>query len=377
MASRKSRRYAKKAAREVVKRSPKWVIVTAIILLIIIAGGYFVYTKFFKKPLPITGELSFHFMMLGNNSSGDSIYVKAGDNDILIDAGSESNSIDDISNYVNQYMDDNTFEYVIITHGDTDHIDGFAVTNGSIFDLYKCETIITAPRTSKTSATYNRYLSELNDEKQAGATHYTALECYNNENGGKREYELSEDGSIKMEILYNYYYDHARGGSEENDYSVCVQFHHGDRKFIFTGDLEEKGEKYLVQYNNLSQVELYKAGHHGSAGSSTDILLNKIKPKICVVSCAIRENEYGFPKESFLSRIAKHTSKVYVTTMAEPEYLTGADKTNGYGAMNGNVIVSSSSEKESVEVTCSHSNTLLKDTNWCKNERASVTWLYN
>ena len=180
-----------------------------------------------------------------------------------------------------------------------------------------------------------------------------------------------------MEILYNYYYDHARGGSEENDYSVCVQFHHGDRKFIFTGDLEESGEEYLVQYNNLSQVELYKAGHHGSAGSSTDILLNKIKPKICVVSCAIRENEYGFPKESFLSRIAKHTSKVYVTTMAELEYLTGADKANGYGAMNGNVIVSSSSEKENVEVTCSHSDTLLKDTDWCKSERASVTWLYN
>ena len=44
------------------------------------------------------GEISFHFMMLGNSNAGDSIYIKAGENDILIDAGSRENSIDDIKN---------------------------------------------------------------------------------------------------------------------------------------------------------------------------------------------------------------------------------------------------------------------------------------
>ena len=375
MATKSQKRKAVKAAEKVIKKSPKWVIVTAIILAIILVGGYFLYTKVFKKPKPLSGELTFHFMMLGNNASGDSIYIKAGDNDILIDAGSKEESIDDIQTYVNQYVTDNKFEFVIITHGDTDHIDGFAKTNGSIFDLYECDIIITAPRTSKTTATYNRYLSELADEVNNGAKNYTALQCYKEEDGAKKEYALNEDGSMKMEILYNYYYENeTQTQGKENNYSVCVQFHHGDRKFLFTGDLEEKGEEYLVEYNNLSQVDLYKAGHHGSAGSSTNELLSVIQPKICVVSCAIRENEYGFPKESFLSRVANYTSNVYVTTMAETEYLTGEDLAKGYGAMNGNIIVSSSASKPQVEVECSHSNTLLKDTAWCKAERPTVTW---
>ena len=57
--------------------------------------------------------------------------------------------------------------------------------------------------TDKTTKTYNRYCLERDAEVQNGAKHYTALECYNNQNGAKREYELSSDGSIKMEILYN------------------------------------------------------------------------------------------------------------------------------------------------------------------------------
>ncbi len=107
------------------------------------------------------------------------------------------------------------------------------------------------------------------------------MECYNEQKeGAQKEYKLSEDGSLKFEILYNYYYEHDT--DDENDYSVCVQFSHGERKFLFTGDLEEKGEEYLVQYNKLSQVELFKAGHHGSKTSSNDCLLDIIKPKIYV-----------------------------------------------------------------------------------------------
>lgn len=36
----------------------------------------------------VSGDLQIHFMELGNNYTGDSIYIKAGETDILIDAGS-------------------------------------------------------------------------------------------------------------------------------------------------------------------------------------------------------------------------------------------------------------------------------------------------
>ncbi len=368
MAKRKYSKKAHRTAVKAIKKAPKGVVVVCFVLVLAILGGYFIYNKFFKPTKPVVGELSFHFMTLGNGNSGDSIYVKAGENDILIDAGSGESSIGTIQNYIDDYVTDGKLEYVIVTHADSDHVAGFARTDGSIFDLYECETIIDFPKTNKSATTgignvtqYGDYLNELQDEINAGATHYTALECFNQVNGAKRVYELAN--SISMEILYNYYYDHSSG--DENNYSVCVQFTHGERKFLFTGDLEKAGEEKMVEYyasqglnSPLSQVELFKAGHHGSKTSSTDDLLNVIKPKIVAITCAIGDG-YDFPRQEPISRIAKYTDKVYVTTMANPAYTNGLN----YVDMNGNIVVISDSE-DGVSVICSNNNTLLKDTQW-------------
>ena len=329
------------------------------------------------------GAISFHFLMLGNNNAGDAVYIKAGDNDILIDAGSRANSIDDISSYINQYVTDGKLEYVIATHGDQDHIAGFAKENGSIFDLYECEVIIDFPKTTKTTATYNNYVSERNAEVELGAKHYTALQCWNNEDGAQSEYVLSEDGSIKMQILYNYFYEN--NTNDENDYSVIVQFIHGERKFLFTGDLEKEGEEYFVERNNLSQVELFKAGHHGSPTSSNDCLLEVIKPKICVACCCAGSVEYTdnlnntFPSQAFIDRIAEYTDKVYVPIMTDIVLKDGGDtpldpsdddydNAETYEILNGNVVVISDADS-GVYVECSNNDTLLKDTEWFTNYR--------
>lgn len=362
----------------------------ALLFLIIVLAGYYVYNNYInkKEPVEVKGEISFHFMMLGNDNAGDCTYIKAGNNDILIDAGSRENSIDDIKDYIDDYVTDNTLEFVIVTHGDQDHIAGFSKKDGSIFDLYECENIIDFPKTNKETATYNRYLSERADEVAAGAKHYTALECYNEENGAKRVYDLSDDGSIKMEIMYNYFYEHKT--SDENDYSVCVQFSHGDRKFLFTGDLEKDGEEYFVKNNDLDEVVLFKAGHHGSKTSSNDCLLNVIKPDICVACCCAGSVEYTqnlsntFPTQAFIDRIAKHTTKVYVPIMIDlvvddkgTEDLSDDEFENAknYEIMNGNIVVISDAE-DGVKVECSNNNTVLKDTDWFKENRTTPSnWL--
>ena len=360
MARRKKSYYKK------LKKASPQSIILAIIFLILSVAGYYIYDKFFKKDdpfIPPKGAISFHFLTLGNKSSGDSIFVKAGDVDILIDAGSTTGSVSTIKSYIDNYVSDGTLEYVIITHGDNDHIAGFSKENGSIFDLYKCETIIDFPLTNAQSDAYQRYLSERQAEIDAGAKHYTALDCYKNENGGQRFYDLSGDGNVKMEILYNEYYTVKT--SDENDYSVCVMFHHGSKKFLFTGDLEESGEKAFVseEENKLSQVELFKAGHHGSETSSTEDLLKVIKPKIIVVTCVLGD-KHDFVRQAFLNRISKYTDKVYVTSICTEGYTGGAS----FADMNGNVIVTSS-ETDGVTVVGTNNNTLLKDTDWIKGER--------
>lgn len=349
------------------------IIISLIIIILLVAIWYFgePYINEYLKDHHqddqneiVSGKLSIHFLELGNKYTGDSVYIKAGDTDILIDAGSRGNSADDIGAYLEQYVTDNTLEYVIATHAHQDHISGFVGTSSvaGIFEQYVCEVIIDFPMTNATSKVYQNYVEKRDAEIDLGATHYTALECYNNEDGAQRTYEISE--GIELEILYNYYYENKTGN--ENDYSVCVMINQGSKHFLFTGDLEEDGEEKLIEYNDLPIVEVFKAGHHGSFTATSTALLDVIKPKIICVCCCAGSSEYTdnpnnmFPAQDFISRICNYTDQVYVTSVV-------ADSDTGYTSLNGNIVIVSTST--GVEVNCSNSNTILKDSEWFKKNR--------
>lgn len=325
-----------------------------------------------KENVIVNGELSIHFLEPGNANAGDCVYIKAGEADILVDAGSRKSSVSTIKKYLDDYVKDGVLEYVIATHADTDHIAGFAASDG-IFSLYECKTIIDFARTNKTTDIYNEYVLNRQAEETAGAKHYTALDCVKETNGAKKTYDITAE--ISITFLYQEFYEKKSG--KENNYSVCFMLKHGERNFLFTGDLEEAGEKSLVKSNDLPEVELFKAGHHGSKTSSNDVLLSVIKPKIVCVCCCAGSVEYTpnlentFPAQAFIDRVAKYTDRVYVTTvMPELVYdeVKGEWKNSAkYELLNGNIAVVS--DKEGVTVKCSHSDTFLKDTEWFKNNR--------
>ena len=320
-------------------------------------------------------DLSFHFLELGNNYTGDSTYIKAGDIDILIDAGSRQDSADAIAAYVDQYCTDGKLEYVIATHAHQDHIAGFVSTKkrAGIFERYQCGIIIDFAQTKATSAVYNNYVAARDKEvSEDGATHYTALECCNQTDGAQKVYSLGE--GMSMTILYQDYY--ATQSNDENDHSVCVLFTHGAKNYLLTGDLEEKGEASLVKHNpDLPEVELFKAGHHGSYTASTTTLLSVIKPKIVCVCCCAGAVEYTqtaantFPSQAFVDRVAPYTDAVYVTTVGTVTYneSKGKYEDTGFASMNGVITVLSHAGE--VTVTCSNNNTKLKDTDWFKANR--------
>ena len=223
---------AKKQAKKIARKHPLLTFFILLIFVCVVVGGY--YAKFYKQPLK--GEVSIHYLELGNEYAGDCIYIKSGENDILVDAGSRASSVETIDKYLKNHVTDGKLEYVIVTHADRDHIAGFSADNG-IFDRYDCGTIIDFPRTDKDTSLYKTYVEKRDAEIKDGATHYTALQCYNNSDGATRSYELAE--GVTLEILYNYFYENE--ASSENDYSVCFMIKQGSRKFLFTGDLEKEG----------------------------------------------------------------------------------------------------------------------------------------
>lgn len=378
----------KKAAKEYSKLSTGWKVFVAFLLIALLIGaGAYYYFAIYKKQSPKTasGELSIHFLELGNDYTGDCIYIKAGDTDILVDGGSRTSSVSTIRGYVDQYVNDGKLEYAIITHAHQDHIAAWGGdnTNGSLFDFYDVSTIIDFPLANSTSAIYSKYVAERDAEVLGGANHYTALECYNNENGAQREYTISD--GITLQFLYNYYYENTT--SNENNYSVCFMINQGANHYLFTGDLEGGAEKKLVQNNDLPKVTLFKAGHHGSATANSTDLLSVIQPEYIAITCVAGSVEYSkdhdntFPYQEVVDRIAPYTDNVFVTSCMDMEE-TGETLNNGNPeyrnpegsharALNGTIIFSCTNNV--ISFTGTNNSIKLKDSDWFKTYRTTPT----
>ncbi len=379
------------ARKKTKKRSVTAIIVIALILVVVLVAlycyfivykGYSLKELFGKKGEPAralsangtvqTEEVSIHFLELGNKYAGDCTLIKVGENtEILIDAGSKKGSAGTIVPYIKDYCKDGVLEYVIATHGHQDHIAAFVGTKDSpgVFESFECKTIIDFPKTDVTSQILQDYYDKRDAEVAGGATHYTALECWNNENGATRTITLSQN--VTMNILYNYYYEN--DASDENDYSVCMLLTQGDYNYLFTGDLEEDGESRLVDNNTLPKCKLFKGGHHGSKTSTTEKLLAVIQPEVVCVCCCAGAPEYTtnpdnvFPTQDFVNRVGQYTELIFVTTLATDINL--AEEKWEFTSMNGNIVITSNGIN--ITLACSNNNTVLKDTEWFK---ANRTW---
>ena len=85
-----------------------------------------------------------------------------------------------------------------------------------------------------------------------------------------------------------------------------------DKYFLFTGNLEEKGEKELLKHYPDLKVDVLKAGQHGSKKSSSSDFLEKLKPEFTLISVG-KNNRAKLPHQETLSRLEDINSKVYRT----------------------------------------------------------------
>ena len=411
MANKKKTNYKKaaKTAKKVAKKTPKTVLIIIIVLVVVGAlavAGYWFFVLRNRGGAPsssseptsseilsseeshshssecsssehhshssesiITKSMSINFLELGNRYTGDSTYIKAGDVDILIDAGSRQSSAKTIKDFINQYCEDGKLEYVIATHAHQDHIAGFVgtTTEAGIFESYKIGTLIDFALTDVTSQLYGKYSTKRDAALANGDMehHYTAAECIKGENGAQKEYTIAD--GITMTILdQKFYYEHS---SDENNYSVCTLFTQGENNYLFTGDLEKAGEASLVEMNTLPHVQLFKGGHHGSYTSNTETLLSVITPEVVCFCCCAGQDEYTtvkenqFPSQTAINNIAKYTDKIYVTTVSP-------DGHSEFESMNGNITFLCNDGVNYI-VTGSNNSKILKEQEWFINNR---TW---
>lgn len=109
-----------------------------------------------------------------------------------------------------------------------------------------------------------------------------------------------------LEVLY----PDGTGDGGNND-SIVLYGRLLKTNFLFTGDLEQ-GELDLIEtYSNLP-VDVLKAGHHGSKGSSYPEFLDHIEAKIALVSAG-ENNRYKHPHQETLDRFDSRNIQVYRT----------------------------------------------------------------
>lgn len=107
-----------------------------------------------------------------------------------------------------------------------------------------------------------------------------------------------------------------RGITEEksNENSLCVLFETENCAILITGDRGSFGEQMLLRNADLPDVDILIAGHHGSKNSTSEALLQTVRPEIVCISAG-RDNPYGHPAPELLNRLEDFGCQIYRTDL--------------------------------------------------------------
>ena len=98
-----------------------------------------------------------------------------------------------------------------------------------------------------------------------------------------------------------------------NDSSMCLYIEVLKESYLFTGDIEKEGEKYILS-KDIKDITYLKVAHHGSNTSSCEELISKLKPKVSLISVGLNNN-YNHPSKEVLDRLKKYSKYIYRTDL--------------------------------------------------------------
>lgn len=236
-----------------------------------------------SKKTADSSEMEVHFIDVGQ---GDATLIKASGQYMLIDAGDN-----DHGTAVQLYLKKQgvgKLDYLILTHVDEDHIGGADVII-SKFDIGNI-FIGDFPKNNKT-------YRELMDSMAFKNMGYSIPEV-------GTEFRLGD--AVFTILAPNDTYEDA------NNSGIALILKNGSNSFLFSGDCEEEAEADMISNGIDLDVDVYKAGHHGSSTSSSEAFLDAMTPRYAVISCA-EDNSYGHPHAETMNHLRARNIRVFRT----------------------------------------------------------------
>jgi competence protein ComEC len=90
----------------------------------------------------------------------------------------------------------------------------------------------------------------------------------------------------------------------ENNLSIALLIEYGRFKYFTGGDIQESTEIKIADADLVTDVDVYKASHHGSHSSSCEDLMDDLKPQVIIISNG-SNCKYQHPRKETLERYAE------------------------------------------------------------------------
>ena len=185
------------------------------------------------------------------------------------------------------------------------HIDGFVITHGDPDHLLGAKGVL---RHVKAASIWEgvpvpphpglRALADLARERSL---------TWRTVQAGDRE----RAGDVETRILHPPPPDWERQRVRNED-SVVLELRIGSVSIVLPGDIGHEGERAILPRLEPGRLVILKAPHHGSATSSTQALLDTLRPAAVIFSCG-RDNRFGHPHPAVVERYRAIGSAMFST----------------------------------------------------------------
>jgi competence protein ComEC len=185
-------------------------------------------------------------------------------------------------------------DYLAITHGDPDHIGG---ARSLVRDF--------GPR----EIWYGTYVNNHAPSMQLQSMAARKRSAWQWLQAGDR----MDIGGVELRIHHPAPEDWQRQ-RVRNDDSLVIELRYGQVSIVLTGDIGREVETALLPSLDLLPTVVLKSPHHGSATSSSDAFVQKLQPRVVLISCG-RANAYGHPVPQVMKRYRDARSMVWRTDL--------------------------------------------------------------